>query len=33
VILLKITDLISPLRATENEEEEGLDWSQHGEKL
>jgi Amt family ammonium transporter len=33
IILLKITDLISPLRATESEEEEGLDWSQHGEKL
>ena len=32
-ILLKITDLISPLRVSPEEEEEGLDWSQHGEKL
>jgi Amt family ammonium transporter len=30
---LKLTDLISPLRVTEEEEEEGLDLSQHGEKL
>lgn len=32
-ILLKITDLITPLRVTEEEEEVGLDLSQHGEKL
>jgi Amt family ammonium transporter len=32
-ILLKVTDLITPLRVTEAEEKEGLDWSQHGEKL
>lgn len=32
-ILLKITDLISPLRVSEVEESEGLDWSQHGERL
>jgi Amt family ammonium transporter len=32
-ILLKITDLISPLRISEAEELEGLDISQHGEKL
>ncbi len=32
-VLLKLTDLISPLRVTEEEEEEGLDLSQHGEKL
>ena len=32
-LLLKITDLITPLRVTETEEEEGLDLSQHGEKL
>lgn len=33
LLLLKITDLISPLRVTAEEESEGLDWSQHGEKL
>ena len=32
-LLLKLTDLITPLRVTEAEEEEGLDLSQHGEKL
>jgi len=32
-VLLKITDLIMPLRVTETEEKEGLDWSQHAEKL
>lgn len=32
-ILLKVTDLITPLRVTEEEEEEGLDISQHGERL
>lgn len=32
-ILLKLTDTITPLRATEEEEREGLDISQHGEKL
>jgi Amt family ammonium transporter len=32
-LLLKITDLISPLRVSSQEEEEGLDWSQHGERL
>lgn len=32
-ILLKITDLITPLRVTEEEEEVGLDLSQHGERL
>jgi ammonium transporter, Amt family len=31
--LLKLTDLISPLRVSPEEESEGLDWSQHGEKL
>lgn len=31
LLLLKITDLISPLRVTEAEEAEGLDISQHGE--
>lgn len=33
ILLLKITDLISPLRVNEEEEKEGLDMSQHGEKL
>ena len=33
LLLLKITDLISPLRVSADEEKEGLDWSQHGEKL
>lgn len=32
-ILLKITDWITPLRVSEEEEREGLDISQHGEKL
>lgn len=32
-LLLKVTDMISPLRVTEAEEEVGLDLSQHGEKL
>jgi len=32
-ILLKITDLITPLRVSEDEEKIGLDMSQHGEKL
>lgn len=32
-ILLRITDWISPLRVTAEEERDGLDWSQHGEKL
>ena len=32
-VLLKLTDTISPLRVTEEEEELGLDLSQHGEKL
>ncbi len=32
-MLLKITDLITPLRVSEEEEKIGLDMSQHGEKL
>ncbi len=32
-ILLKFTNFIIPLRVTEQEELEGLDWSQHAEKL
>ncbi len=32
-ILLKVTDLISPLRVSEEEEELGLDISQHGESI
>lgn len=32
-ILLKITDLVSPLRVTAEEEVAGLDISQHGEEL
>ena len=32
-VLLKLTDIISPLRVSEVEEMEGLDWSQHEEKL
>jgi Amt family ammonium transporter len=32
-LLLKITDLITPLRVSEEEERTGLDLSQHGEKL
>jgi Amt family ammonium transporter len=33
LLLLKVTDMISPLRVSAEEESEGLDWSQHGEKL
>ncbi|TWR24683.1 ammonium transporter [Mucilaginibacter achroorhodeus] len=33
VVLLKITNMISPLRVSKEEEELGLDISQHGEKL
>lgn len=33
MVLLKITDMISPLRVSKEEEELGLDISQHGEKL
>jgi Amt family ammonium transporter len=33
LLLLKITDLISPLRVSAEDESLGLDWSQHGEKL
>jgi Amt family ammonium transporter len=33
LLLLKVTDMISPLRVSAEEETEGLDWSQHGEKL
>ncbi len=33
LLLLKITDMISPLRVSSEEESVGLDWSQHGEKL
>lgn len=32
-LLLKITDLVTPLRVSEDKEMEGLDLSQHGEKL
>jgi ammonium transporter, Amt family len=32
-LLLKITDLVTPLRVNEDEETVGLDLSQHGEKL
>ncbi len=32
-VLLKLTDIISPLRIDEAQEAEGLDWSQHGERL
>lgn len=32
-VLLKVTDLITPLRVTESDEREGLDISQHGESL
>ena len=32
-LLLKLTDLITPLRVSAEEELEGLDISQHGEKL
>jgi Amt family ammonium transporter len=31
--LLKLTDWIAPLRVSIQEESEGLDLSQHGEKL
>ena len=33
LLLLKVTDMITPLRVSEEEEEVGLDISQHGEKL
>jgi len=33
LLLLKITDMISPLRVSPEEETIGLDISQHGEKL
>jgi len=33
LLLLKITDLIMPLRVSEEEESLGLDWTQHAEKL
>ncbi|PWK80258.1 Amt family ammonium transporter [Mucilaginibacter oryzae] len=33
LLLLKITDMIAPLRVSAEEEEQGLDLSQHGEKL
>jgi Amt family ammonium transporter len=32
-LLLKLTNFISPLRVTENDEQTGLDWSQHNERL
>lgn len=32
-VLLKVVDTITPIRVKEEEEEEGLDLSQHGEKL
>jgi Amt family ammonium transporter len=32
-VLLKVTDLITPLRVTDKEEREGIDMSQHGESL
>lgn len=32
-ILLRVTDWILPLRVSADEEKDGLDWSQHGEKL
>ncbi len=32
-ILLKVTDWLIPLRVSADEEKDGLDWSQHGEKL
>jgi Amt family ammonium transporter len=32
-LLLKLTDSITPLRVSEEEEELGLDISQHGERL
>jgi Amt family ammonium transporter len=33
MILLRITNVMSPLRVSEQDEIAGLDWSQHGEKL
>lgn len=33
LLLLKITDMITPLRVSQEEEDLGLDISQHGEKL
>ncbi|HQY12740.1 MAG TPA: hypothetical protein PK133_11030 [Ferruginibacter sp.] len=32
-VLLRITDIITPLRVSDEEEMKGLDLSQHGEKL
>src|SRR5690606_14390418 len=32
-VILKVTDVITPLRATEEEEDLGMDISQHGEKI
>ena len=32
-LLLMVTNKISPLRVSDTEEKEGLDWSQHEEKL
>ncbi len=32
-ILLKVTDMISPLRVSEKDETKGLDLSQHGESI
>lgn len=32
-ILLRVTDWMIPLRVSADEEKDGLDWSQHGEKL
>lgn len=32
-ILLKVTDIITPLRVSESEELKGMDLSQHGESL
>lgn len=33
MLLLRITNFINPLRVNEADEQAGLDWSQHGEKL
>ena len=32
-LLLRVVNFISPLRVSEEEEREGLDWSQHRERL
>ena len=32
-VLYRVTDAISPLRVRPEDEEVGLDWSQHGEQL